>query len=112
MAPTKVPTVPPIMTPNGPAVAPIIAPMDAPEAAPPTVPAAVPAPYLTANGIIKSSDQNITANGLYFYHHSPFTSGIMAIHKSRHANGIQSHKGTFVSSAASATIGQILILIT
>ena len=60
---------------------------------------------------MKSSDQNITANGLYFSHHSPFTSGIMAIHKSRHANGIQSHKDTFVSSAASATIGQILILI-
>lgn len=53
------------------------------------------------NDIFQKSIDNRKEGPTYTFYDGPPT-----------ANGIQSHKGTFVSSAASATIGQILILIT
>ena len=58
-----------------------------------TVSAVSPAPYFTANGIINKSDQMSTAQPLFLSHHSPFTSGKIAIHNKRPANGMHSQSG-------------------
>ena len=50
---------------------------------------AVPIPTAIANGIRNASDQKATTIGFLFSHHSPATSGQIAIHNKIPANGMQ-----------------------